>query len=526
MLARRARACLATVVLAAAALGEVRCVGDEPLSAGGGGGQDGGPDDATDASPAGDDAGASDGAATDDAATEGPAQHAGAPVWFPKASTPGGGPHVAVDGAGNTYLAFAFDRPTTILGSALAVSGGGFDIAVVKISPAGAVLWSRVFGGAEAETVDAIVVDASSNVFISGEFVTRTLTFGAIVSVSHAMGTGRPGIYVARLAAADGEGLAATTISGAGGAGSTHLALGTGGLALGYRALGGITVDAYPSGVESVPVVGDSWSGVVSSLDPSTLRAKWTNRFGSSSNEDGVRGVAVSSNGSVFAALRIGARPFDDWKGGPTLTDDARRDVIVRLTPGGGLRLGAVEMPESAGGSLRVGALAASSSDSVVHFTATLTGTASFGGASLASAGATDVVVGALSAGGTVTAVERHGGAGADAPTAITRRDGRTYVAATYGPGPIALEGVTLPAGAGDVGASVVFEASLTPEGSKWVRAVRGSSIVTSAVTVDPLANAVIQGGFFRGAASLGDGVTANSGDPLVYGGFLTRWKK
>ncbi|MBX3219713.1 MAG: hypothetical protein KF795_04285 [Labilithrix sp.] len=525
MFARRAaRACLATAVLAVAALGEVRCVGDEPLPAGGGGSQDGGgSDDTNDASPAGDDAGAGDGA-TDDAAT--PAQHAAAPVWFSKASTTGGGPHVAVDGAGNTYLAFVFDRPTTILGSAIAASGGSTDVAVVKVSPAGAVLWSRVFGGAEAETVDAIVVDASSNVFISGTFVGRTLAFGDTVSVTHAMGSGRPAIYVARLAASDGEGVAARTITGMGGSESTSLALGTGGLALGYRALGAITVDAFPNGVETVPVVGDSWSGVVSSLDPSTLRAKWTNRFGSSSNEDGVRGVAMSSNGSVFAALRIGARPFDDWRGGPTLTDDTRRDVIVRLTPGGGLRVGAVEMPESAGASLRVGALASGASDSGAHFTATLTGTVSLGAASLASAGATDIVVGELSAGATVTAVARYGGAGSDAPTAIARRDGRTYVAATYGPGPIALEGVTLPAGAGNVGASVVFEASLTSNGSKWVRAVRGSSIVASAVTVDPLANAVIHAGIFRGAASLGDGVTANSGDPLVYDGFLVRWKK
>lgn len=111
------------------------------------------------------------------------------------------------------------------------------------------VLWNRVFGGSGADTVEAIAVDAGSNVDIAGTFVSDTLSFGGGASVAYAMGPGCGAPYIA-------------------------------------------------------------------------------------------------------------ARPLQDSKGSADLTDDTRRDVIVRLGASTGARMGAAEMPESPAGYLRVGRLA------------------------------------------------------------------------------------------------------------------------------------------------------------------------
>lgn len=523
MLRRSSIRLLPVIVSSLVALGEVRCVGDEPnVAPAGTQGGDAGTGEA-DGSVSGDDAATGDDAAVDAAVVT---QHAGAPLHFPKSAAASSGPHVAIDGAGNTFLAFTFDRPTTILGVSLAATGGLSDIAVLKISPAGVVLWSRVFGGSGLDNVEALAVDAGSNVYIAGTFASDTLSFGGGASVTYAMQPGRGAPYIARLKASDGEGIAASTIAGTSGGSGAHLALAENGLVLAYRALGSITVDISPSGTETIPAVLDSSNAVVASLDPTTLRAKWVNRIGAASAQNSVRGVALATNGDVFAALRIGARPLKDSKGSADLTDDTRRDVIVRLSASTGARTGAAEMPESAAGQLRVSGLASRGGVLGVAFTATLTGTATLGAATLTSAGGTDIVLGELSPTAAISGVTRYGGAGDDAPVAVTRQDSRTYVVATYGPGPIDLEGVSLPAGPAGIGATVAFEAASGGKSSGWVRVIRGKELEPTAVEVDPLANAVLHAGIFRGTASLGDGVEAKSVDANVYNGFLVRWKK
>ncbi len=97
---------------------------------------------------------------------------------------------------------------------------------------------------------------------------------------------------------------------------------------------------------------------------------------------------------------------------------------------------------------------------------------------------------------------------------------------ATHGHGPIELGGVTLPAGAPVEGATVAFEVSTAGKNTSWVRVVRGMNVEPTAVEVDPLTNAVLHAGIFKGTAMLGDGVEASSIDANVYNGFLVRWKK
>lgn len=80
---------------------------------------------------------------------------------------------VAADLAGNVYVSGGFTGSTDFdPGPAAAVlnSLGAEDGFVAKLSPAGALLWARRFGGLEADVVQGIEVDATGRVFATGVF--------------------------------------------------------------------------------------------------------------------------------------------------------------------------------------------------------------------------------------------------------------------------------------------------------------------------------------------------------------------
>ena len=84
----------------------------------------------------------------------------------------------------------------------------------------------------------------------------------------------------------------------------------------------------------------------------------------------------------------------------------------------------------------------------------------------------------------------------------------------------------SLPAVAPGERTTIAFEASLAGMHTGWVRAIRGNDLVPTAVEVDPLANAVLHAGIFKGTAMHGDGVEAQSIDANIHHGLLVRWKK
>jgi hypothetical protein len=93
-------------------------------------------------------------------------------------------PAITVDGSGNVYVAGNF-AGTASFGNTQLTSAGGTDIYVCKLDPtSGNVLWADQAGGASGEDVNAISVDPSGNVFVTGMFdhggsSTVTATFGS-----------------------------------------------------------------------------------------------------------------------------------------------------------------------------------------------------------------------------------------------------------------------------------------------------------------------------------------------------------
>ncbi|MEO7995776.1 MAG: hypothetical protein ABI743_15370, partial [bacterium] len=100
------------------------------------------------------------------------------PGWAKTAGTASGDTRawgVAVDGAGNSYVAGEISNGVDFGGGAL--SAAGFDIFVVKYDAAGTYQWSKGFGSPGADEARAITCDNAENSYITG-FYSGSINFG------------------------------------------------------------------------------------------------------------------------------------------------------------------------------------------------------------------------------------------------------------------------------------------------------------------------------------------------------------
>ncbi|WP_437499024.1 hypothetical protein [Sorangium sp. So ce1099] len=100
---------------------------------------------------------------------------------------------LATDAAGNLLLTGSFSRSLPV-GSQTLVGGRAPDAFVIKLDPAGNVLWARSFGGDGTDMGVGIATDASGDVLVTGTFW-NTVDFGAGPLVS----AGKADVFVLRL---------------------------------------------------------------------------------------------------------------------------------------------------------------------------------------------------------------------------------------------------------------------------------------------------------------------------------------
>jgi hypothetical protein len=81
------------------------------------------------------------------------------------------GESVAVDAAGNTFVA-GFFQQTVTFGSVTLVGRGDYDVYLAKYSPQGQLQWLRQAGGPGREFPWDIAVDAAGSVYLTGSFGT------------------------------------------------------------------------------------------------------------------------------------------------------------------------------------------------------------------------------------------------------------------------------------------------------------------------------------------------------------------
>ncbi len=76
---------------------------------------------------------------------------------------------MTVDAAQNIYLILTFTTSIDIFGTNL-ISHGGQDGALVKLSPAGELLWVRQLGGGSTDFLNTVLVNHNNEVLVSGKF--------------------------------------------------------------------------------------------------------------------------------------------------------------------------------------------------------------------------------------------------------------------------------------------------------------------------------------------------------------------
>lgn len=107
------------------------------------------------------------------------------------------GRSIAVGSDGSLYVLGDFTSPTLSAGALVVANAGATDVFVAKFDRRGDPVWLRSFGGPLNDFAGSLVVDASSGVYVGGEFA-NTATFSASPVVTRSA-SGLSDGFVARL---------------------------------------------------------------------------------------------------------------------------------------------------------------------------------------------------------------------------------------------------------------------------------------------------------------------------------------
>ncbi|MDH4038459.1 MAG: SBBP repeat-containing protein [Candidatus Krumholzibacteria bacterium] len=338
------------------------------------------------------------------------------------------GNSIAIDGSGNILVAGQFEGTVNFGGGDL-TSADSYDVFLCCYTPAGVHLWSERFGGTSHEFVSDLAVDPSGNIVLTGQFEDTT-SFGGTPLVS----AGERDIYLARF-----------TSTGA------HLwsqrfgniewewpyALTTDGLD--NIILAGAFTDSTDFG--GGLLTGDYTQAFVATYDASGAHL-WSRSFGGTFSDEAL-GVAVDAAGNVALA---GYFYYTADFGGGDLTSAGSSDAFLAMyTPAG-----AHVWSQRFGANYADRALAlAMDGAGNTCLAGTFSGTASFGGGDLTSAGGSDIYLASYDSGGSHRWSKRLGGQQGETPVRLRADAAGNMLLAGYFNGLTNLGGDNFPS-AGD----------------------------------------------------------------------------
>jgi hypothetical protein len=207
------------------------------------------------------------------------------------------GGHLALDAAGNTYVAGSFTGMArfgaTVLTSA---SPGEQDVYVAKVDAAGNYLWAQSAGGSGYDWANAIAVDAQGNAYVTGYFSSSAAAFGGL----RLFNTNVAGdAFVAKLEGSTGTWQWAVRAGGTGAESGSAIAVDV----AGHVVVGGVfDSNVADFGLISLTNARAEASDVfVAQLSTATGAWQWAQRAGGMGQED-VGGLAVDAVGNVYVA--------------------------------------------------------------------------------------------------------------------------------------------------------------------------------------------------------------------------------
>lgn len=211
---------------------------------------------------------------------------------------------MAADASGNVYVAgftLSADYPTTPNAVSRSIAGD-HDCFVTKIDPSGALAYSTYLGGSDYDTVFAMAVDASGNIYLGG--ATGSIDFPVTQNGTPKNNTAAWDGFIAKI---DGSGalVYSTCLGGSGGDEVHAVAVDASGNAY----VAGVTLSTdFPvknpiTGQESLhqgdcATYSDCMDGFVAKLDPSGALA-YSTYFGGS-GDDEISSIAVDTSGNIY----------------------------------------------------------------------------------------------------------------------------------------------------------------------------------------------------------------------------------
>ncbi len=280
---------------------------------------------------------------------------------------------VAIDGSGDVLLAGYFGGAVDFGGGAL-TSAGASDIFVARFKSDGSHLWSKRFGDGDYQYAYAVAVDASGNVFVTGQFA-GTADFGGDPLTS----TGDADIFIAKFGS-DGSHLWSKNFGDGSYQGAYTLALD----AVGNVTIAGSFQGAVDFGGGTLTSAG--WEDIfVAAFGPDGAHV-WSKSFGDGGDQS-AEAVAVDASGNaIVTGYFYGAVDF----GGGALASSGGWDIFVAAFGPDGAHLWSKRFGNANHQAADAVGIHASGSVILAGY---FSGFVDFGGGAVTSAGGDDVFV-------------------------------------------------------------------------------------------------------------------------------------
>ena len=413
---------------------------------------------------------------------------------------------IAVDAAGNSYVAGYFNGTATF-GTNTLVSAGNTDIFITKQDSNGQLLWARRAGGPGYDAAKGIAVDAQGNCYVTGGYE-GVASFGGGTSLTNSSPTSYADVFLAKFDAAGNlvwarsAGVLQAVDEGTGvavdGAGNVLVT-------------GRSVLDTFAGA--PVPNVGRIFVAKYTGAGAEV----WMRKAGSYSggNQDTGTGIATDSAGNVFVG-GVFYSPVAAF-GASTFTGLGNSDVFLAKFDAAGT----LQWARQAGGTGEDTASGvAVAADGSAYLVGALGGNANFSGSNVTSlAGATsDGFVAKFAPGGTVTWVRQMGGGGLSAARAVAVDAAGAVHVTGYFSGGVTFGTNTL---SGISGSYDAFLTRLDPSGVFAFAQQAGGADLSGdfglGVGADAAGNSFITG-YFSGTSSIGGGSLPSRGgeDVLV----------
>jgi hypothetical protein len=408
--------------------------------------------------------------------------HAQAPNWQWTRTDGGAGVDRAYSSAtdvnGNVFITGQFWSPTITLGSTTLTNAGNADFFIVKYDPSGNVLWAKSAGGTAAEIGYGITTDASGNVFVTGNFISSSITFGNTV-LTNASASFQD-IFVVKYDAA-GNVLWAVREGGASNESGQSISADASGNVL---VAGGFRSSTITFGSTTLTNAGNSDIFVVKY--DATGNALWAASAGETSY-DAATGVSTDANGNVLIAGAYESL-FITF-GNDTLTNAGGQDIFIAKYDASGNALWA----KGAGGTdYDYAQSICTDANGNVFVTGGFYSTAiSFGSTVLNNAGFDDIFFAKCDASGNAVWAKRAGGANPDRGYGIcTDASGNVFATGVFNSAAASF-GSTVLFGSGNGNVFVVGldnpgnilwakgSANASPNEARGISSTNGSAVIT-----------------------------------------------